>query len=949
MVRESQNASGDWDVIAEDSRNLQRNDDRAPGDDTRVSDPDNYRFVYWVDFLDPAVLARGGAGRERLRIVTTVVTPNHTVETETYHEIGLDIAERRYLFPADPNDPATYQATRVINNISDLKRLSKDVYYNAVDQFMDGSRSGAVVGAWSTQDPMRSEQGLGNELLADGGQEPMRRSAAWTGLFMVDDTGTPTIDPNGDHFIFSILQGGAAELFRGTISEIHADANIVLAAKTGVIDDGDKCEPDADLGCFFKTMSEVEIDKDDLTGAIYDQNTSGELLIFNTENADGQFGLPYIKEGRVDLPFADVYGLDRKQDLAFVANGNGGVQVVDISKISAPYLLGFIKPDGFARDVKIAGRFAFIAASHQGLVVADIADPALPIVATMDTLGVANRISIDGDRLYISNMSGDGEFSGIDVVDISDAYNPRILRSIEFQPQQENLVADGSYEVYVRGGKAYVSVVYSDQEDRPAQALVEIVDLAVEDDNLEDATTPVLTHASADALDFAARDIVIARGGVQVAAGKRGINRIELGELAVLRTAPTLDEYQVRTDIGTLEIEFSGAVDETVNLTDFFRVVADQADMGEDISQQFNFDFGQFEGSPTPRFVEISAQGGFEFDPGRQYFVVVSQGLPAVSGAILGQDYVLRFTTSAAGSALAPDIESVSPGFGGIEGGDRITVRGSNFGDAPQLFLGGQPLVVEAVEAPTAEDPFERIIATTLPNNAGPAAVEVINPSGLADISIGAYVYVDQLHISFVNPAIVKVRQLGENDRVEIAGYGFHEGITLRVYPHGQPEHPMVAEFEVDNDKLTLLSPQKLSWSVAGFGESFRGFADLEIFDAEGNRDIEENALFYGRLIIDRQLESEPPLSFEAIAKLLSEEAIFVPDALKFPPGYIVDIESDENLGYVYVLGRGELAPPTAARSYLTSEIQPGAKKLLKVSLLLTIDGSSASSPRPST
>ena len=45
----------------------------------------------------------------------------------------------------------------------------------------------------------------------------------------------------------------------------------------------------------------------------------------------------------------------------------------------------------------------------------------------------------------------------------------------------------------------------------------------------------------------------------------------------------------------------------------------------------------------------------------------------------------------------------------------------------------------------------------------------------------------------------------------------------------------------------------------------------------------------------------------EQIRLLLSEKRLFVPDALKFPPGYIVDLESDENLGLVYVLGRGEL------------------------------------------
>ena len=59
------------------------------------------------------------------------------------------------------------------------------------------------------------------------------------------------------------------------------------------------------------------------TGATYFENKEGELLIFTTQNGDDQFGLPYLLAGRADLPFRDAYGLDRRDDLVFVANGLG--------------------------------------------------------------------------------------------------------------------------------------------------------------------------------------------------------------------------------------------------------------------------------------------------------------------------------------------------------------------------------------------------------------------------------------------------------------------------------------------------------------------------------------------------------------------------------------------------------------------------------------------------
>src|SRR5690606_9372417 len=150
------------------------------------------------------------------------------------------------------------------------------------------------------------------------------------------------------------------------------------------------------------------------------------------------------------------YGLDRKDSLALVANGNGGVQVLDIGNLAAPYHVGYIKPNGYARDVKIKDRFAFIAASEEGLVVADIQDPYLPIVATLDTLGVAHRLQIVGDKVYVADMSGEGRVSQLNEIDIRDPYRPLLRRVVELHPARQDLVSDGVYDVEVAGNLAYV-------------------------------------------------------------------------------------------------------------------------------------------------------------------------------------------------------------------------------------------------------------------------------------------------------------------------------------------------------------------------------------------------------------------------------------------------------------------------------------------------------------
>jgi hypothetical protein len=114
-----------------------------------------------------------------------------------------------------------------------------------------------------------------------------------------------------------------------------------------------------------------------------------------------------------------------------------------------------------------------------------------------------------------------------------------------------------------------------------------------------------------------------------------------------------------------------------------------------------------------------------------------------------------------------------------------------------------------------------------------------------------------------ITPPVVRASQAGQGDRVEVVGYGFHDGIYLRAYKSDQPDDYI--DFPVDNDKLTLYSAEKMFWVVPDFGEAFRGFVDVEIRDGNGRRAVLPNGLFYGRLQIDRQFEPEKPFSAEEI------------------------------------------------------------------------------------
>src|SRR5690606_30830080 len=109
-------------------------------------------------------------------------------------------------------------------------------------------------------------------------------------------------------------------------------------------------------------------------------------------------------------------------------------------------------------------------------------------------------------------------------------------------------------------------------EDKPAQTIVEIIDLEKIDTPTVDATIPVVINRNATTDNFIARDLTLAHGAVQVAGGKQGINRIELSQLVVADHTPATAEMDVVTDLANIDIELSAVLAPDVDLAQYLRV-----------------------------------------------------------------------------------------------------------------------------------------------------------------------------------------------------------------------------------------------------------------------------------------------------------------------------------------------------------------------------------------
>ncbi|HIK33875.1 MAG TPA: DUF4347 domain-containing protein [Oscillatoriales cyanobacterium M59_W2019_021] len=114
-------------------------------------------------------------------------------------------------------------------------------------------------------------------------------------------------------------------------------------------------------------------------------------------------------------------------NLAYVADHDSGVHILDISNPATPTLLGSYATPGQALEVKIAGNLAYVADMFQGLRILDISNPAnITEVGVYDTPGQVWDVKLAGNLAYVADYT-----HGLHVLDISNPANPTLVGSYD--------------------------------------------------------------------------------------------------------------------------------------------------------------------------------------------------------------------------------------------------------------------------------------------------------------------------------------------------------------------------------------------------------------------------------------------------------------------------------------------------------------------------------------
>jgi hypothetical protein len=106
----------------------------------------------------------------------------------------------------------------------------------------------------------------------------------------------------------------------------------------------------------------------------------------------------------------------------YVAYGNSGLRIVDVSNAAGPSLLSTIPLGGDSRAVVVSGTTAFIAARDSGVFVVDAANPASPVkLATIKTPR-ARGVAVNGNYVYVAASD-----SGLGIINITNPKSPVLV------------------------------------------------------------------------------------------------------------------------------------------------------------------------------------------------------------------------------------------------------------------------------------------------------------------------------------------------------------------------------------------------------------------------------------------------------------------------------------------------------------------------------------------
>lgn len=193
--------------------------------------------------------------------------------------------------------------------------------------------------------------------------------------------------------------------------------------------------------------------------------TAACLLVFGTmvtHNAKAQDSSGVSCLGRYWYSYTTDVAV--RGDFAYLADGDAGLRIVNISNRAAPQEITLLELYGSANGLELSGNYCYLADGWSGLRIVNISDPSSPtLTSTFATEGSAQNVAIGGNFAYIAEWNTENR-GGLRIVDISDPENPAQVGFCNLG-SQEGLAVRGDF-AYVFG-LGRLNVIYIRDPTRP--------------------------------------------------------------------------------------------------------------------------------------------------------------------------------------------------------------------------------------------------------------------------------------------------------------------------------------------------------------------------------------------------------------------------------------------------------------------------------------------------
>ena len=355
----------------------------------------------------------------------------------------------------DPNDPIDAQEDQDGDGLTALQEFQRGTNLRVADTDGDGLSDGEEVAAGT-------DGFITNPLNADTDGDGLR-----DGLEVL--AGSSPTDPNDRNLEgaldrLEVTPPSVSLVFNGVDTEVSRQLQV-----TGILIDGSTINLTARSGGTTYTSSDLSVVSFGPTDGEIFGGQAGTATV-TVANSGKQFIVSVTVENFQPVALSSLVipgyanNVDAAGDFAYVAAGNAGLQVVDVSDRAHPAIVASLDTDGIAIDVRVLGDFAYLADGPAGIKIIDISNPLAPqLVGSAASGDVAQDIKVEQQFAYVADGA-----AGVQIFDVSDPAAPVLTGNLGDIGVTRGIDVQGTRGVVIADSTLYVF----DVTDRAAPALL---------------------------------------------------------------------------------------------------------------------------------------------------------------------------------------------------------------------------------------------------------------------------------------------------------------------------------------------------------------------------------------------------------------------------------------------------------------------------------------------